>query len=185
MEFLPTPNAGGPVFLAFFLCALERSPVIGTPNHDGYASLNAYDKRLRAWRVKYDTDFEVQTPTNLKYDTTGYSPVFKFTIGDLWKPDANNLEIELIVSLLSLPFESYSHSFVPPGLEDCEVTLPSRMFFAIPSYVIISPWKGGAGWKAITPARRAKARAKTRKTAFQGCALELLPWGPRLWSESI
>lgn len=74
--------------------AINRPDTIRTPHHEGYQSLRAYDRDMQAWRVKYDTDFEISEVTGLKYDTLDYSPIFRFRIGDLWQEGANRLTIE-------------------------------------------------------------------------------------------
>jgi hypothetical protein len=74
--------------------AIDRPETIRTPHHEGYQSLAAFDPDKQAWRVKYDTDFEINEVTGLKYDTLDYSPVFRFRVGDLWQDGENRLTIE-------------------------------------------------------------------------------------------
>ncbi len=74
--------------------ALDRPEFIQTPHHEGYSRLAAFEPQPQAWRVKYDSDFRVNEPSGLKYDTLDYSPVFRFRIGDLWREGDNRLQIE-------------------------------------------------------------------------------------------
>ncbi len=73
--------------------AIDRIAAIRTPNHDGYASVEAFDTRKAAWRVKYDEDFELSPDTGQKYFTEDYDPVFRFRIGDLLNNGDNRLRI--------------------------------------------------------------------------------------------
>ncbi|MGC9317745.1 MAG: hypothetical protein ACP5KN_06905, partial [Armatimonadota bacterium] len=74
--------------------AVGRPEEIATPFHGGYASLEAFDEDAGAWRVKYDTDFEVNEPAGRKYDTPDYDPVFSFDVSGLWREGRNELRIE-------------------------------------------------------------------------------------------
>lgn len=78
--------------------ALGRPMLIRTPYHDGYASLAAFDEEVGAWRVKCDTDFEVNEPSGRKYDTLDYSPTFRFDLTGLWRDGRNELRIENLES---------------------------------------------------------------------------------------
>ena len=74
--------------------AIDRPAQIHTPNHDGYPSLDAFDTRKGAWRVKYDEDFELSPDTGQKYFTQDYDPLFRFRIGDLRRDAGNRLRID-------------------------------------------------------------------------------------------
>ncbi len=74
--------------------AIDRPARIRTPYHEGYDALPAFDEGSRAWRVKYDTDFEVDPLGGRKYDTADYSPLFRFSVADLWRDGVNVLRIE-------------------------------------------------------------------------------------------
>ncbi|MGD9495201.1 MAG: hypothetical protein AB7Y46_02705 [Armatimonadota bacterium] len=74
--------------------ALDRPALIRTPFHESYGSLAAFDEEAGAWRVKYDTDFEVSESAGGEYDTLDYSPTFRFDLSGLWREGRNELRIE-------------------------------------------------------------------------------------------
>jgi hypothetical protein len=74
--------------------AIDRPESIRTPHHDGYDSLAAFEAQPEAWRVKYDTDFEIDEVAGRKYDTLDYDPLFRFDVDGLWQEDTNTLRIE-------------------------------------------------------------------------------------------
>jgi len=74
--------------------APDRPALIRSPYHDGYASLAAFDEEVGAWRVKYDTDFEVSESAGRRYDTLDYRPTFRFDLSGLWRDGRNELRVQ-------------------------------------------------------------------------------------------